>query len=803
MLALKSVLSQVKQLLPPLDGSLHKGQSGRVGVLGGALDYTGAPYFAAISALRFGCDLSHVICSPTAAGAIKTYSPDLIVHPILREDASNDQVSPELNSILSRLHVLVVGPGLGREPYMQSFAKLAVSMARQQGMFVVLDADALWMVGQDPSVIKGYTRAIVTPNVAEFARLSKQLGIDPEGPPEKQAGLVSRALDGVTVLQKGATDIVSVDADETTESVSVDTPGGLKRCGGQGDILSGTVGTMLSWAKCYEDGVFGDKSIPTSRLPLLAAVGASMVTRTASRRAFATHGRAVVTQDMLGEIGKAFHEVFNAESKFHGWMPSSSASPFTEQPSPPFTKTYLSRSKRNKASADQDSSSESEQDIPMPESKPKSTAKSASTVAKTPASPGKLPKKVDVHLPGPAPRNTKPDSKTNTTPLTKSNIKSLHARSSSSISSLKKVADDGASATGSPSAAKKPASTINRKRLATPETIDDTASVAESSVMGGSIRRTEAERIEYFKNQPDCNDLEAHSVTCTRCNKIVALGRKQTYTVKPWENHRRKCDQKLAAASASVMDDAASVRSEMRSEMGGTARRTTVEERKAELEADPRAEEVAPDQVLCRKCQKWIRLSTKSMYALANWNQHQLSCGDEIVSSRVAAAKRKITLVNDAQAKTKGPRFVECAVCSTAVELLGEQEYTLTNWELHKKTCPTPSAKAKTTMKGKGKAGKALSTASTATESTLVGSAGSAPRGVKRRLEEPDMAADDPDARAANRPRKETYTPVQKEAPGLFGWFLMPFKAFVAGFKESIGPQATTSSGGGAASSSS
>lgn len=34
-----------------------------------------------------GADLSHVICSPTAAQAIKSYSPDLIVHPILREEA--------------------------------------------------------------------------------------------------------------------------------------------------------------------------------------------------------------------------------------------------------------------------------------------------------------------------------------------------------------------------------------------------------------------------------------------------------------------------------------------------------------------------------------------------------------------------------------------------------------------------------------------------------------------------------------------------------------------------------------------
>ncbi|KII87316.1 hypothetical protein PLICRDRAFT_251470 [Plicaturopsis crispa FD-325 SS-3] len=319
------ILDQLKQVIPPLDGTLHKGQSGRVGVLGGAQDYTGAPFFAAISALRLGADLSHVICSPTAAGAIKSYSPDLIVHPILREESTSDEVRPELSSILSRLHVLVIGPGLGREPYMQAHARLALSIARSNGMFVVIDADALWLVGQDVSIIKGYRRAVVTPNVAEFARLSEALGIPKDAPPKERAGLLSKALGGVTVLQKGATDIIATDttgeaADEeaskvekgetTKEQVEVDVPGGAKRCGGQGDILSGCVGTMLAWGKCYDSGAYGDKSIPPSRMPILAATGASVVTRTTSRRAFSKEGRGVVTQDMLGEIGKAFAEVF-------------------------------------------------------------------------------------------------------------------------------------------------------------------------------------------------------------------------------------------------------------------------------------------------------------------------------------------------------------------------------------------------------------------------------------------------------------------------------------------------------------
>ncbi|TFK29679.1 H-hydrate dehydratase [Coprinopsis marcescibilis] len=331
------IIDQIKRLLPPLDGSLHKGQSGRVGVLGGALDYTGAPFFAAFSALRFGADLSHVICSPTAAGAIKSYSPDLIVHPILNESSTSDQVKPHLQSLLSRLHVLIVGPGLGREPYMQSFARLAINLARQNGMYLVLDADALFLIGHDLSIIKGYRRAVLTPNVVEFKRLSEQVGVDPSTPLGERAGLVSKLLGGVTVLQKGARDIISIDTtggeadlakshieakgsqnEQAQETIIVDVEGGLKRCGGQGDVLSGSVGTFMAWGKCYEDGAFGDGTLPISRVPLLAAVGGSMVTRAASKRAFAKEGRGVVTQDMLGELGPAFAEHFGAEERGGG-----------------------------------------------------------------------------------------------------------------------------------------------------------------------------------------------------------------------------------------------------------------------------------------------------------------------------------------------------------------------------------------------------------------------------------------------------------------------------------------------------
>ena len=56
---------------------------------------------------------------------------------------------------------------------MQSFARLAVSIACEQDMYLVLDADALFMVGKEPGVIKGYHKAVLTPNVIEFKRLSE------------------------------------------------------------------------------------------------------------------------------------------------------------------------------------------------------------------------------------------------------------------------------------------------------------------------------------------------------------------------------------------------------------------------------------------------------------------------------------------------------------------------------------------------------------------------------------------------------------------------------------------------------
>lgn len=56
---------------------------------------------------------------------------------------------------------------------MQLAARIALRLARENKLYVVIDADGLFLVQNDPAVVKGYDRAVLTPNVVEFGRLAE------------------------------------------------------------------------------------------------------------------------------------------------------------------------------------------------------------------------------------------------------------------------------------------------------------------------------------------------------------------------------------------------------------------------------------------------------------------------------------------------------------------------------------------------------------------------------------------------------------------------------------------------------
>ncbi|SPO32074.1 probable ATP-dependent (S)-NAD(P)H-hydrate dehydratase [Ustilago trichophora] len=316
-----TLMASVKRIIPPLSSSKHKGQAGRIGIVGGSRDYTGAPFFASMSSMRFGCDMSYTICTPEAGSVIKTYSPDLIVNRLLDPDAPWETVEQNVGELFDRFHAVVVGPGLGRDEFMQKCAKLCIQAAKQRQMYLVIDADGLWLLQNEPEIIKGYRRAVLTPNVAEFARLCKKMGVNMEEEGGGDADLVAKnlalALDGPTIVEKGKVDRIT----NGKEVLYVTAEGGLKRSGGQGDILAGCLGTFAGWAKIYEldhpnlpststEKKEEEDLIPQDRLLLLAGYGAALTARSCSRLAFAKKRRAMLADDLLPEVGVAYEELW-------------------------------------------------------------------------------------------------------------------------------------------------------------------------------------------------------------------------------------------------------------------------------------------------------------------------------------------------------------------------------------------------------------------------------------------------------------------------------------------------------------
>lgn len=110
-----------------------KGDMGIIGVIGGSIEYTGAPFYSGLSAIKAGSDLSHIFCHKDAAVPIKSYSPELIVHPAFDDAFSKDLIDKCIRWLKS-MDILVYGCGLGREhPTEEVFDTLISNSSKLNG----------------------------------------------------------------------------------------------------------------------------------------------------------------------------------------------------------------------------------------------------------------------------------------------------------------------------------------------------------------------------------------------------------------------------------------------------------------------------------------------------------------------------------------------------------------------------------------------------------------------------------------------------------------------------------------------
>lgn len=227
------------------DSSSYKGNNGRLLIVGGSEDYSGAPAIAGMAAIGAGADLVHVVAPKKAAEAIKSTSPDLIVKSIDDDKLSLNYVD-EILKLSDNVDAVLIGPGAGINDETSKLFNVLVTKIKKP---IVLDADSLKQV--ELSLIKNREDVILTPHIFEFKsffNVGDDLKLDIDSYDFKKVDenitsfqQVTRQIKGAVVV-KGQYDLI---LQGTRFRINKSGNPGMT-VGGTGDALSGIATSLIA-----------------------------------------------------------------------------------------------------------------------------------------------------------------------------------------------------------------------------------------------------------------------------------------------------------------------------------------------------------------------------------------------------------------------------------------------------------------------------------------------------------------------------------------------------------------------------
>jgi NAD(P)H-hydrate epimerase len=229
----------------------HKGQAGKILIIGGSPGMSGAPVLAALGALRAGAGLVHAACPAGLEGEVRSILPEILTHPIGRGRQWDERAGKELCALVKRLSpgALVLGPGLGRDPRVRDLVQAVLEP--EDRCPAVLDADALHCFRLTPQACGGGAlpadllrpQDILTPHPGEMAALA---GLENAASVQKdRAGtaiLFSQSVPAVLVLKGAGTIIAQAGSPLTLAHFAVAALG----TGGSGDVLAGVCAALAA-----------------------------------------------------------------------------------------------------------------------------------------------------------------------------------------------------------------------------------------------------------------------------------------------------------------------------------------------------------------------------------------------------------------------------------------------------------------------------------------------------------------------------------------------------------------------------
>lgn len=229
---------KAKKAFPKRSRAAHKGDMGRVAIIGGSEGMAGAVYMACAAAERGG------------AGLVTALVPESILPVIMSKITGSMCLPVEQNTDVNSFDAVLVGNGMRKT---ESTEKLVKTLLKTYTGTLVIDADGLNVLKGAEDIKNTKAKVIITPHVGEMSRLTNISSGEIAENKIKAAQDFARSSNAIVVL-KGCNTVVALPEGKTYINKR-GTPAMAK--GGSGDVLAGLITAVCAKGTSYEDAVCG------------------------------------------------------------------------------------------------------------------------------------------------------------------------------------------------------------------------------------------------------------------------------------------------------------------------------------------------------------------------------------------------------------------------------------------------------------------------------------------------------------------------------------------------------------------
>lgn len=225
--------------LPKRIADSHKGDYGRVVIIGGSVGMSGAVGLTGLAALRGGAGLVTIVAPGPCVPTIAMYEPSYMTKPVAMDSKYGTIGYASKDHILracSNADCVGIGPGLGFNQQTQS---LVNDLYAELPMPLVIDADALNCLAAENTPLRANAVRILTPHPGELRRLLKNEEATVE---ECRTAAVQLAAENQCVIVAKGHETLITDGEKSATNT---TGNAGMATGGTGDVLTGVITALV------------------------------------------------------------------------------------------------------------------------------------------------------------------------------------------------------------------------------------------------------------------------------------------------------------------------------------------------------------------------------------------------------------------------------------------------------------------------------------------------------------------------------------------------------------------------------